>query len=828
LAEKQLQSLRDQNLAIFLLSLCAELANNERDPNIRSLAGLILKNSLDSADEVKRGQLIQSWLNLPVQAREQIKVGVLQTLNAAHPKARHTAAAVVAKIGKIEISRGLWPNLIDTLLAASLSQAVEAKQAALETLGYICEEMEGDALQEKANQILTAVVSAMRKEEPNGDVRIAGVTAFINALEFIRGNMEKENERTYIMLVVCEGTQAEQPKLREMFFEALNKIASFYYDKISTYMHQIFQITLEAIRRDQETVAKQAIEFWSAIADEEIGLLEALEEGEEPDYPCANYIRGALKFLVPILTETLAKQEEDTAEEDDWTLPIAAGTCLALVANTVGDEVVPEVMPFVRQHLNNPDWRFREAATMAFGSILQGPKESIEQIIAQALPFLLDHMRDPSPAVKDTTAWTLGRICQTHPQSIGEQLQRLVQVFMAGLQDEPKVASNVGWALHNLARAHEEESTSSTGHLSVYFTQLIQVLLATTERKDAAEFRFRSASYEAINSLIICAAQDCIPFIVQLVPHLLDRLQKTFTMQVLSTDDKEEQNEQQALLCSVLSIVSQKLGGQIKPFSDKMMILYLQVFASKSATLHEEALMAVGALANACEVDFDKYMGHLRPHLAFGLRNWEEHQVCSVAVGVVGDICRAIGDKILPYCNEIITLLLGDLQNPHMNRDVKPLILSTFGDIALAIGGQFETYLMVVMSMLAQACMTEVDPNNYDLVDFLNSLRESIFEAYTGIFQGMRSDGKTQLLEPYAEGIFNFMEKVFTDHNTADYVRRAGLGTLGDVVHALGPKIKRFVQKDWVRQLIVRSLKDHHRGTKEVAMWVKSVVDSVK
>lgn len=55
-------------------------------------------------------------------------------------------------------------------------------------------------------------------------------------------------------------------------------------------------------------------------------------------------------------------------------------------------------------------------------------------------------------------------------------------------------------------------------------------------------------------------------------------------------------------------------------------------------------------------------MPHLRPHLAFGLRNWEEYQVCSVAVGVVGDICRAIGDKILPYCDEIVTLLLGNLQ----------------------------------------------------------------------------------------------------------------------------------------------------------------------
>jgi importin subunit beta-1 len=45
-----------------------------------------------------------------------------------------------------------------------------------------------------------------------------------------------------------------------------------------------------------------------------------------------------------------------------------------------------------------------------------------------------------------------------------------------------------------------------------------------------------------------------VPFILQLVPHLLDRLQKTFSMPVLNADDKEEQNEQQALLCSVLQV----------------------------------------------------------------------------------------------------------------------------------------------------------------------------------------------------------------------------------------------------------------------------------
>ena len=46
---------------------------------------------------------------------------------------------------------------------------------------------------------------------------------------------------------------------------------------------------------------------------------------------------------------------------------MAAGTCLALLAQTVGDEIVPPVVPFVEQNIRNTDWRFREASVMAFG-----------------------------------------------------------------------------------------------------------------------------------------------------------------------------------------------------------------------------------------------------------------------------------------------------------------------------------------------------------------------------------------------------------------------------------------------------------------------------
>ncbi len=55
------------------------------------------------------------------------------------------------------------------------------------------------------------------------------------------------------------------------------------------------------------------------------------------------------------------------------------------------------------------DWRLREAATFAFGSILDGPPaDKLAGLVAMGLPFLLNALKDPHTAVRHTTAWTIG------------------------------------------------------------------------------------------------------------------------------------------------------------------------------------------------------------------------------------------------------------------------------------------------------------------------------------------------------------------------------------------------------------------------------------
>ena len=85
-------------------------------------------------------------------------------------------------------------------------------------------------------------------------------------------------------------------------------------------------------------------------------------------------------------------------------------------------------------------------------------------------------------------------------------------------------------------------------------------------------------------------------------------------------------------------------------------------------------------------------------------------QVCNIAVGVVNDLASAMGEAIVPYCDDIMRTLLENLRALELNRDVKPVIIACFGDIALNIGSKFEKYLPVVMNVMDQASKTKVCP----------------------------------------------------------------------------------------------------------------------
>jgi len=841
-AEQFLVQAENSNFSGFIHALSTELATEGNDVNSRQLAGLHIKNLLFAKDVASLELKTTRWKALPGETRSPVKTLMLQALRSTEGTARHTAAQAIAELASIELPFNEWHEFLPSLteIVSSTEIPDDMKVSALECLGFACERLaEGEDIEQSVtDKMLTTIVAGIHKDRPN-NIRLAAAIALRNSILFTSGNMENVAERNMIMTTICEATQCVDARVRAAAYECIVQIAYQYYHKLRDYMTTLFQITFETIKKDEEQVALQALEFWSTVAEEEMELLDVAadytDRGEAipEDRQCMRYIAGALDHLAPMLTEVMAKQDED-ADEDTWNLSMAAGTCLTLVANTIEDAVVPAIMPFVQANIKSENWRLREAATMAFSFILDGPSpESLGPYVNQSISVLLAALSDPHPMVKDSSAWTLGRICDLHVRSIPSEtfpilITSLGEILM---KETPRLSAQACFALHNLAAAFEGDvsaKVTGTNALSPYLPTLLQTLLQVAEREGSDEANLRVTAFEAITVLIQNSAPDMKPVLLQLLPAIVDKLNLSFSIPVLTNDDKEQKEGLQGLLCSVIQVICIKVMKEdVLPFSDSIMQNFLQVLEVRNATAHEEVFIAIGAIADLTGEDFVKYIAALQPYLMVGLRNFESYQVCKIAVGLVGDICRAIAGKVQPHCDEIMAALLQSLQNPSLHRNVKPPVLSCFGDIALAIGGNYEPYLQVSMMMLFQASQTQAPPDDEELIEYIYLLRDGILEAYTGILQGLKDGGRAEVLLPYVENIMVFLELLSTDPDLDESLLGKTIGCLGDVASALGARVRESLKKPFVQSLFLAGQNTRDDSIVQTCAWANAQVRGV-
>jgi importin subunit beta-1 len=393
-----------------------------------------------------------------------------------------------------------------------------------------------------------------------------------------------------------------------------------------------------------------------------------------------------------------------------------------------------------------------------------------------------------------------------------------------------KVASQAASAIFNLASAFTEQAANEvqpSNALSPYMQNVLQRLLNAVDRPDADESNLRVAAMEAISELISVAALDVLPMLGELLPLFINRFQQTLQLHPINEEDKLKKEQLQGLLCAVIQSLYRKLDKSVVlPHSDNAMDVLCRVLSVKNCSCQEECFSAISAITDSLEADFSKYLSALAPLIVAGLKNFEAYQVCIVAVGLVGDICRNVESAIQPYCDNIMNAMVEDLKDSSIHRSVKPPVLSAFGDIAMAIGAAYQPYLQFSMLMLMQASNTQVPPNDEDLIEYLNLLRESILEAYVGIVQGLRDGNQLNEFYPYVDQIFTFLELIATDPNRDEFVLSKAVGLIGDFAQLMGPVIRDTImsKQPVVQKLLNDATSSSDQSLVETGTWARQVV----
>jgi importin subunit beta-1 len=587
------------------------------------------------------------------------------------------------------------------------------------------------------------------------------------------------------MTVICEAcTQGNLDDVKESAFQCLERIAELYYRKLPKYIQTILDITIQAINTQEDAVARQAINVWVQVCDVEYDFE---SDADAPGHH--EFIKGASQYLIPVLLQTMSKQEDDQ-DSEAFNKSTEAAWCLNSIATVIEKDIIPYVVPWVHQNISSADWRCKEAAVMAYGCILDGlnnKESSLGQHAPAVMDLCLGYIKDEAVTlVKDSSAWTINKVCETDhafetilgPQ-FADRIQRMLEVMHTA---EPSTSVHLATALRHTAEnilricENEAENMPPDFPLAHVFQVIVECLYATADRKDADENGLRHECYEAMNSVLDSINANkvadqwkptCIQIVQQyIIPNLLprfgERLNAELGKNVLNSDDVNARTEWVAYFCGAIQMSICALSDKSmlivqdanqQTVADKFMTLFLQVFQFQNTTVAAEAILAVNQILNQLGEDFERYMAAFVPVLVGCLCVVQDVQLCRNAIATVSDLACLLKEKVLPYGDAIVQAMLGIFANPAVDADIqqihdyiKPVACSAIGDLARELGKGMDKYLAAFLetlhtvstntARLRQELSAVAEPDE-DKMEYLNAMIAGVLDGYTGILYGL-------------------------------------------------------------------------------------------
>jgi len=751
-ATQSLQYLEQNHFSNYIMELCRILGSASEATAIRQGAGLLLKNCVGSSRSGSDIATVRRrWSAQPQNIRAKLKAAMLAVLATQERSARDTAVNVVSNLALVETLEQ-WTDLLPTLIKQCLSKQPVVMYSALKCIGQIAETSDSDALATYSAKILECIAHGMSVQ--HDEVQSEAIHCLYQIMELIAANMQIEKERTIIFQMVCCGSSlSTNRQLRMHSFMSIGKLIECYYATLKPYMQSIFQISKECIERgiagkEDEDVTKMAIEVWSTTAEMEADIAFELASGDAPPAGAAKrvsfgFVNKALELLVPIFLKALLLQK-DEYDEDEWTVRKAAACALELFAVVAGDNILKYVLQFVERNIAQQNWRAREAALTAFGSILDGPSAAkLGGLVQQILKIVLKLMSDSNAQVRMSSAWTLGRICSLIPSSIDftdEAVNRaMLEALVKGLNGDNNMANKVCWCLASLATFSGQQSQGQQGG-TIYKGQnahnLMRELLARANRRDVSGALLISV-HEALNS-IIHFSSGMEQALASLLPELVR--QGLSVAKAIAARGDELSQYKMAGLFSSLQVILDKLGqGCLSPeLTTSIMQCCCALLECESALVYEEALGCVTYVARCVGGHFGRFLeaANVQQLLIKAVRNGgSNEEICRVGVGCIGDVYLTCADQgvpasLQPFSDRVVSELLTLLISAEVNMELKQHIIDALTDILIAHGAAARRYSSDIMNKCLEiGCLSPPGDADEEVLEVFNDIRCSICDV---------------------------------------------------------------------------------------------------
>lgn len=170
--------------------------------------------------------------------------------------------------------------------------------------------------------------------------------------------------------------------------------------------------------------------------------------------------------------EDESDDDEENGQLSDWNLRKCSAAALDVLANVFHDELLPEVLPILKETLFHADWIVKESAILALGAIAEGSMAGMLAHLPQLVPYLIQSLSEKKALVRSITCWTLSRyshwiVQQPHDNFLKPLMTELLKRILDGNKRVQEAACSA------FATLEEEACTELVPYLSFILETLV-------------------------------------------------------------------------------------------------------------------------------------------------------------------------------------------------------------------------------------------------------------------------------------------------------------------------------------------------------------------
>ncbi|XP_052631361.1 transportin-1 isoform X1 [Harpia harpyja] len=715
------------NYLIFVLTKL----KSEDEPT-RSLSGLILKNNVKA-----------HFHNFPNGVTDFIKSECLNNIGDSSPLIRATVGILITTIAsKGELQN--WPELLPKLCSLLDSGDYNTCEGAFGALQKICEDsaeiLDSDVLDRPLNIMIPKFLQFFKHSSPKIRSHAVGcVNQFIiSRTQALMLHIDSFIENLFALAA------DEEPEVRKNVCRALVMLLEVRMDRLLPHMISIVEYMLQRTQDQDENVALEACEFWLTLAEQPIckdvlcrhltKLIPVLVNGMKYSEIDIILLKGDVEEDEAIpdseqdirprfhRSRTVAQQhEEDGIEDDDdddddlddddtisdWNLRKCSAAALDVLANVFRDELLPHILPLLKELLFHPEWVVKESGILVLGAIAEGCMQGMIPYLPELIPHLIQCLSNKKALVRSITCWTLSRYAHwVVSQPPDTYLKPLMTELLKRILDSNKRVQEA--ACSAFATLEEEACTELVPYLAYILDTLVFAFSKYQHKNllilydaigtlaDSVGHHLNKPEYiqmlmppliqkwnmlkdedkdlfpllECLSSVATALQSGFLPYCEPVYQRCVNLVQKTLAQAMLhnAQPDQYEAPDKDFMIVALdlLSGLAEGLGGNIEQLVARSNILTLmyQCMQDKMPEVRQSSFALLGDLTKACFQHVKPCIADFMPILGTNL-NPEFISVCNNATWAIGEISIQMGIEMQPYIPMVLHQLVEIINRPN-------------------------------------------------------------------------------------------------------------------------------------------------------------------